>query len=60
MQAPSVHPAQHRGGFTDEEKNIVRRKNVKSNTVPKNADIGEYRWATGLEALLGYLYLTGE
>lgn len=47
--------------LTDEEKNIVRRgRNVKSGTVPKNADVGEYRWATGLEALLGYLYLTGE
>ena len=44
---------------TDEEKNIVRRgRNAKSGTVPKNADIGEYRYATGFEALLGYLYLT--
>ena len=47
--------------LTDEEKSIVRRgRNVKSGTVPKNANVGEYRWATGLEALLGYLYLTGE
>lgn len=45
--------------LTDEEKNIVRRgRNAKSGTVPKNADIGEYRYATGFEALLGYLYLT--
>jgi len=47
--------------LTDEEKGIVRRgRNVKSGTVPKNAGVGEYRWATGLEALLGYLYLTGQ
>ena len=47
-------------GLTDEEKTIVRRgRNAKSATVPKNADIGEYRYATGFEALLGYLYLTG-
>ena len=45
--------------LTDEEKIIVRRgRNAKSGTVPKNADIGEYRYATGFEALLGYLYLT--
>ena len=45
--------------LTDEEKSIIRRgRNAKSGTVPKNADIGEYRHATGFEALLGYLYLT--
>jgi len=45
--------------LTDQEKNIVRRgRNAKSGTVPKNADINEYRYATGFEALLGYLYLT--
>lgn len=45
--------------LTDEEKAIVRRgRNAKSATVPKNADIGEYRYATGFEALLGFLYLT--
>ncbi|MGI5852494.1 MAG: Mini-ribonuclease 3 [Clostridiales bacterium] len=45
--------------LTDEEKNIIRRgRNTRSGTIPKNADIGEYRHATGFEALLGYLYLT--
>ena len=29
-------------------------------TVPKNAAIQDYRAATGLEALLGYLYLGGQ
>ncbi|HZJ58453.1 MAG TPA: ribonuclease III domain-containing protein [Clostridia bacterium] len=47
------------GRLTEEEKNIIRRgRNTKSGTVPKNADIGEYKHATGFEALLGYLYLT--
>jgi ribonuclease-3 family protein len=46
--------------LTDEERDMVRRgRNAKSGTVPKNADVGEYRWATGLECLLGYLYLMG-
>jgi len=47
--------------LTEDEKNMVRRgRNAKSGTVPKNADIGDYRRATGLEALLGYLYLSGK
>ncbi|NLJ40465.1 MAG: Mini-ribonuclease 3 [Clostridiales bacterium] len=47
--------------LTEDEKNIVRRgRNAKAGTIPKNADIGEYRYATGFEALLGYLYLTGQ
>lgn len=46
--------------LTEVERNIVRRgRNAKSGTVPKNADVGDYRRATGLEALLGYLYLSG-
>ena len=35
-------------------------RNAKSFTVPKNADLMDYRHATGLEALFGYLYLKGE
>ena len=36
-----------------------RGRNAKSFTSPKNADIIDYRNATGLEALFGYLYLKG-
>jgi len=47
--------------LTEEEQDIVRRgRNTKSGTVPKNADILDYRHATGFEALIGYLYLTGQ
>ncbi len=46
--------------LTEEEQDIVRRgRNTKSGTVPKNADINDYRHATGFEALIGYLYLIG-
>lgn len=46
--------------LTDEEKGVFRRgRNAKSHTVPKNADIMDYRHATGLESLFGYLYLCG-
>lgn len=46
-------------GLTAEELAVVRRgRNAKSN-VPKSATVGEYRYSTGFEALLGYLYLNG-
>lgn len=44
--------------LTSEEEDIYRRgRNAKSYTSAKNASIGDYRKATGFEALLGYLYL---
>ena len=47
--------------LTDEEEYIYKRgRNTKSATVPKNADVRDYRMATGFEALVGYLYLIGE
>ena len=43
-----------------EEADILRRgKNAHFHTKAKNATVIEYRKATALEALLGYLYLTG-
>ncbi len=47
--------------LTPDEQDVVRRgRNTKSGTIPKNADISDYRYATGFEALIGYLYLTGQ
>lgn len=44
--------------LTEEEIKIFKRgRNAKSHTVPKNADPIDYRIATGVEALFGYLYL---
>ncbi len=37
-----------------------RGRNAHVHTVPKNADIGQYHAATGLEALFGWLYLQGK
>ncbi len=46
--------------LSEEEKQIYRRgRNAKAYTAPKNAGITEYRRATGLEALIGYLHLMG-
>ncbi len=45
--------------LTDEEKDIVRRgRNAEAHHQPKNADLADYKYATALEALIGYLYLT--
>ncbi len=46
--------------LTDEEKDIyMRGRNGKSHHKAKNQSGSDYRKATGLEAVLGYLYLTG-
>lgn len=47
--------------LTEEENYIFKRgRNAKSATTPKNADIRDYRMATGFEALVGYIYLIGD
>ncbi|SFA88219.1 ribonuclease-3 family protein [Acetitomaculum ruminis DSM 5522] len=47
--------------LTKEEEAVYKRgRNAKSATSAKNAPIGDYRKATGLEALMGYLYLKGD
>ena len=37
---------------------VKRARNYKTTSHPKNCDIITYKYATGLEALIGYLYLT--
>lgn len=47
--------------LTEEETRIFKRgRNSKSGTVPKNANVIEYRIATGFEAVIGYLYMTDQ
>ena len=47
------------GELTEEEADIYRRgRNAKSPTMAKNATMSDYRKATGLEAVMGYLYVT--
>lgn len=46
--------------LTEDEVYIYKRgRNCKSATVPKNANVTDYRIATGFEAVIGYLHLTG-
>ena len=46
--------------LTEEEAAVVRRARNARQSPTKNADPGEYHRATALEALVGWLYLTGQ
>ena len=47
--------------FTEEELSAFKRgKNAHTNSVPKSVTMLEYRKATGLEAVFGYLCLLGD
>ena len=46
--------------LSEDEQYIAKRgRNSHPGTVPKNADIHDYRVATALEAVFGYLYILG-
>ena len=46
--------------LTEEEIAVFKRgRNTHSHTVPKSAKVSDYRKATGMEALFGFLYLEG-
>lgn len=45
--------------LTEKEQDIIKHaRNYKSISKPKNTDIITYKYATGFEALIGYLYIT--
>ena len=57
-QAVIMHEIEDK--LTEDESYIYKRgRNAKSATVPKNADVRDYRMATGFESLVGYIYLIG-
>lgn len=61
----AVNQAQFMDSIMDElaedEMDIYKRgRNATTHSKAKNATMGEYRKATGLEALFGYLYLKGD
>ena len=47
--------------LTEEEEGYFRRgRNIGHTNTPKSATVSEYRAATGMEALFGYLHLTDQ
>lgn len=46
--------------LTEEEQSVIKRgRNLNPSSRAKNADMSDYRHATGLETLFGYLYTEG-
>lgn len=57
-QSRIIHNLEDEGFLTEEEKSIVRRgRNSNPHSTAKNANIIDYKYATGFEALIGWLYL---
>ncbi len=49
------------GELSEDELDVYKRgRNTNTHSKAKNATMGQYRKATGLEALYGYLYLKGD
>ena len=46
--------------LSDEEMSVFKRGRNSNASPHKNSDVGEYKAATGLETLIGYLYLSGQ
>jgi len=47
--------------LSPEEQNIFKRgRNAHSGSIPKNASVADYHTATGLETLIGYLWIDGQ
>ena len=60
-QAQAVQALMANGTFTPQETAVIRRgRNAHPRHKAKNMSEADYHWATGLEALFGYLYLAGE
>ncbi len=60
-QAAAIHRLAENGALTEHEQDIFRRgRNASGVTVPKHSTAAEYRAATGLECLFGYLHLSGQ
>ena len=47
--------------LSEKELSVYKRgRNAHVNSIPKNASVGEYHSATGLETLFGYLHLSAQ
>ena len=59
MQARALYELET-AGLNDQEQAVVRRGRNAKGRIPHNSTVAEYRSSTALEALLGYLYLSGQ
>lgn len=59
-QAKAVLGLFEEGYIREDDWNIVKRGRNQVSSIPKNAKVSDYRYATGFEALIGYLYFKEE
>ena len=59
LQAQALHMLEDKG-LDEQELAVVRRGRNAKGRVPRSATVADYRASTALEALLGYLYLSGQ
>lgn len=59
-RAQSEALARIEGLLTETEQGVVRRARNAHQNPPRNANPADYHRATSIEALMGYLYLTGQ
>ncbi|MBQ2639586.1 MAG: ribonuclease III [Bacilli bacterium] len=60
-QASFIKEMMDKDFFSSDELDIIKRaRNYKTTSHPKNCDIVTYKYATGLEALIGYLELEND
>ena len=60
-QAKAARAMIEEGFLTEDEEHLLKRaRNHRSMSRPQHADPKDYKYATGFEALLGYLHLAGE
>ena len=60
-QAQAKHMQSIEDLLSEEERDIFHRaRNAHTHSMAKNATVADYRLATGFEAVVGYLYLTGQ
>ena len=59
-QAKVLHMLRERGWLTEEEWYFAKRGRNTQSIPPKNADVSDYRYATGFEAMVGYLALSSQ
>ena len=58
-QSAAVHELIDKGVLTEQETEVYKRgRNTNGINAPKHSSVGEYRSATGLETLFGFLKLT--
>ena len=59
-QSAAVHELIEKGVLTETETEVYKRgRNTNGINAPKHSSVAEYRSATGLETLFGFLRLTG-